>query len=239
MYYINRIQTYATYTHDYLPTDHQQQPTPTMKDYDKSFIYKITNGVLDYYGSSCDTYANRKSTHTTPSNSCTSKQIINGDLPWTMDIIEWFPCSCLDELEDREAYWIMNNVCVNEKVPGAARRAGGKNAYNKKRYEDNKEAINEQKKQYYEDNKEAINEQKKQYYEKNKEAINAKRNIKHNCDVCGGKYTTAHKAIHFKSKKHQKAIADAVALHAPPTQPQTINNTYNNTINCEVCNVTQ
>jgi len=176
-----------------------------MKDYNASFIYKITNGVLDYYGSSCDTYANRKRTHTAPSNTCTSKQIINGDLPWTMDIIEMFPCSCLDELEDREAYWIKNNECVNEYVPGAVRRSGGTKAYQKKHYEDNKEAINE------------------------------KKNIKHNCDVCGGKYTTSHKAKHFKSKKHQKAIADAVAVQAPHTQPQTINNT----INCEVCNVTQ
>jgi len=201
---------------------------PTMKDYDKSFIYKITNGVLDYYGSSCDTYANRKSTHTKQSNTCTSKKIINSGLPWTMDIIEWFPCSCLDELEDREAWWIMNHKCVNEHVPGAIRRAGGKKEYDKKRH-----------KQHYEDNKEALNEKSKQYYEDNKEAINAKRNIKHNCDVCGGKYTTAGKSAHFKTKKHQKAIADAVAVHAPPTQPPTINNTYNNTINSEVCNITQ
>jgi len=194
-----------------------------MKDYNASFIYKITNGILDYYGSSCDTYDNRKSGHTKPSNTCTSKKIINGDLPWTMDIIEMFPCSCLEELEDREAWWIMNNDCVNEYVPGAVRRAGGKKAYYKKHYEDNKEALIAKQKQYYADNKEALNE---------------KQNIKHNCDVCGGKYTVQNKLQHFKTKKHQKAIADAVAVHAP-TQPQTINNTYNNTINCEVCNVTQ
>jgi len=177
-----------------------------MKDYNASFIYKITNGVLDYYGSSCDTFNNRKSNHTKPSNTCTSNKIINSGLPWTMDVIEWFPCSCLEELEDREAYWIKNHECVNEYVPGAVRRAGGLKAYKKKRYEDNKEAINE------------------------------KQNIKHNCDVCGGKYTVQNKLQHFKTKKHQKAIADAVAVHAPPTQPQTINN---NTFNCEVCNVTQ
>ncbi len=196
------MRTITTVTPDYLPTTNQQQPT--MKDYDKSFIYKITNGVLDYYGSSCDTYAHRKSKHTTPSNACTSKKIINSGLPWTMDIIEWFPCSCLEQLEDKEAWWIKNNECVNEYVPGALRRAGSKKEYHKQRYADNKEAMN------------------------------AKKSIKHNCDVCGGKYTTRHKSTHFKSKKHQKAIADAVAVHAP-TQPQTINNT----INCEVCNVTQ
>jgi len=203
MYYINRADTNTTYTHDDRPTTNSNQPT--MKDYDKSFIYKITNGVLDYYGSSCDTFENRKSKHTTQWNTCTSKKIINSGLPWTMDVIEMFPCSCLDELEDREAWWIMNNKCVNEHVPGAIRRAGGTKEYDKQRYEDNKEAINE------------------------------KQKIKHNCDVCGGKYTAVNKMQHFKTKKHQKAIADAVAVHAP-TQPQTINN---NTINCEVCNVTQ
>jgi len=175
-----------------------------MKDYDKSFIYKITNGVQHYYGSSCDKYETRKSTHVAPSNACTSKKIIHSGLPWTMDIIEWFPCSCLDELEDREAWWIVNNECVNECVPGAIRRSGGLKAYQKK--------ISAQ---YYEDNKEAMNEKHKQYYTDNKEAINEKKNIKHNCDVCGGKYTTTGKSAHFKTKKHQKAIADAVAVHHP------------------------
>jgi hypothetical protein len=184
-----------------------------MKDYNASFIYKITNGVLDYYGSSCDTFENRKRGHTSSSNPCTSKKIINSELPWTMDVIEMFPCSCLEQLEDREAWWIMNNKCVNEHVPGAIRRAGGTKEYDKKK--------------------------QKQRYANNKEALNKKQNIKHNCDVCGGKYTTRNKSVHFKSKMHQKAIADAVAVHAPPTQHQTINNTYNNTINCEVCNVTQ
>lgn len=175
-----------------------------MKDYNLAFIYKITNGVLDYYGSSADTYEQRKSKHIAPSNTCTSKKIINSGLPWTMDIIEWFPCSCVEELEDREAWWIVNNECVNEYVPGAIRRAGGAKAY------------------------------RKQYRADNAEDINAKRNVKHNCDVCGGKYTLRNKSRHYKSKKHQKAIVEVVANHTPP-QPQTINNytvnCTNNTIN--------
>ena len=175
-----------------------------MKNFNKAFIYKITNGVLDYYGSSADTYDNRKRTHVAPSNTCTSKKIINSGLPWKMDIIEWFPCSCVEELEDHEAWWIMNNECVNEYVPGALRRAGSKQAYDK------------------------------QYQAENTETIKARRKVKHNCDVCGGKYTLSNKSGHYKTKKHQKAIAEAVASHAPPPQPQTINN-----INCEVCNITQ
>lgn len=189
-----------------------------MKDFNQAFIYKITNGVLDYYGSSADTYEKRKSTHVSKSNTCTSKKIINSVQPWSMDIIEWFPCSCVEELEDREAWYIMNNECVNEHVPGAYRRAGGKQAYGK---------------QYQAENAEAINAYQRKYRADNAEAINARRNVKHNCDVCGGKYTLRGKSGHYKTKKHQKAIAEAVATHAPP-QPQTINN-----INCEVCNITQ
>jgi hypothetical protein len=176
-----------------------------MKDFNKGFIYKITNGVLHYYGSSAVTYERRKSTHVAPTNTCTSKKIINSELPWSMNIIEWFPCSCADELEDREAWYIANNECVNECLPGAIRRAGGKQAYHK------------------------------QYDAENADKIKQWKKTKHNCDVCGGKYTLSGKSLHYKTKKHQKAIAEAVTTHAPPPQPQTINNT----INCQVCNITQ
>ena len=206
-----------------------------MKNFDQAFIYKITNGILDYYGSSADTYEQRKRLHVSKSNQCTSKKIINSGLPWTMDIIEWFPCSCVEELEDKEAWYIVNNECVNESVPGAIRRAGGKKAYNKQHYAENTEDIKAYKKQYQSDNAEDIKAYKKQYYTKNSDKINARRSVKHNCDVCGGKYTLSNKSQHYKTKTHQKAIAEAVATHAPPPPPQTINNT----INCEVCNITQ
>lgn len=206
-----------------------------MKDFNQAFIYKITNGVLDYYGSSADTYDTRKRTHVSKSNTCTSKKIINSVQPWSMDIIEWFPCSCVEELEDREAWYIMNNECVNEHVPGAYRRAGGKNAYNKQYRVENSEAINAYKKQYRAGNAEDIKAYQKQYRADNAEAQNARRKVKHTCDVCGAEYRLSNKARHYKTKKHQKAIAEAVASHAPPPPPQTINNT----INCEVCNITQ
>ena len=40
-----------------------------------------------------------------------------------------------------------------------------------------------------------------EYHEINKDAIDAKRKVRHDCD-CHGKYTTANKQIHFKTKKH-------------------------------------
>ena len=41
-----------------------------------------------------------------------------------------------------------------------------------------------------------------EYHHDNKEVIHIRKNEKHRCP-CGGKYTTAHKAIHFKSNKHR------------------------------------
>ena len=131
----------------------------------------------------------------------------------------------------------MNNECVNEHVPGAIRRAGGKQAYQKQYqnlyYSNNADKIKQNHKQYRAENAEDIKKQVKQYQAENAEAIKQWKKTKHNCDVCGGEYTLSHKARHYKTKKHQKAIAEAVASHAPP--PQTINNT----INCQVCNLTQ
>jgi hypothetical protein len=149
-----------------------------MKDYNKAFIYKISNGKLHYYGSSAVTYEHRKQGHMAKSNLTNSKIIINSGLPWTMEIVEYFPCSCVEELQDREAWYITNNECVNEKLPGAYRRAGGKIAYHKaylKRYrQDNKAAIKATKKRYRQDNKAAIKASNNQYYQDNKAAIKAR-----------------------------------------------------------------
>ena len=105
-----------------------------MKDYNKAFIYKISNGKLHYYGSSAVTYERRKQAYMASSNTTKSKTIINSGLPWTMKIVEYFPCSCVEELQDREAWHISNNECVNASLPGAVRRAGGDQAYNGQYY---------------------------------------------------------------------------------------------------------
>ena len=192
---------------------------PIMRDYNQAYIYKITNGVLDYYGSSADTFERRKVIHSAPSNKCTSKQIINGELPWTMEVIEWFPCSCVEELEDKEAWYIKNHTCVNENDPGGMRRAGGRVAYDRQRYQENRDERNAN---------------TKNYYQENKETLKAKANIKHNCDVCGGKFTHQNKKRHSNSKKHQRALAEAVATTTPPPPPTVINNITNN--HCNITN---
>ena len=64
----------------------------------------------------------------------------------------------------------------------------------------------EYRKQYYENNKERVKEVSHAYWERNKEAINERRNAKHQCYICGGRYTTKHKSTHEHSKKHQRAL---------------------------------
>ena len=60
--------------------------------------------------------------------------------------------------------------------------------------------------QYRETHKEHLAELNHALWEKNKDKINEKRGIKHQCEVCGGKYTTRHKTTHAQSKKHQEAL---------------------------------
>ena len=102
-----------------------------MPDYNKAQIYKIVspNHEKVYYGSTVKTLNDRFSNHKSELR-CSSKEIINAG---NADIkhVEWFPCDNKHALEDREAYFILNNWddCVNKTVPGAIRRVG-KKAYN-------------------------------------------------------------------------------------------------------------
>lgn len=57
---------------------------------------------------------------------------------------------------------------------------------------------------YYEQNKDKILKSALDHYNTHKEDINKRRKEKLVCDVCGGHYTLNNKAIHFKTKKHQK-----------------------------------
>ena len=138
-----------------------------MKDCNKGFIYKITNGKLHYYGSSANTFAQREESHMATSNDCKSKTIINSGLPWRMQIVEYYPCSCVEELEDREAWYISNNECVNERLPGACRRAGGKRAYLKRYYQKNAAAIKARHKRYKQQNADSFKARNKQRYQEN------------------------------------------------------------------------
>lgn len=165
-----------------------------MVNYQEAKIYKIINDEMEglvYYGSTCNTFAKRLSTHK-KNRDCTSRVLFEYGKP-QMILVEKYPCNDKMELKQRERYYIENNECVNKCIP---------NRTQKEYKEDNKEQISLQKKEYYQDNREQFLLQQKEYRENNKEQINKKTE----CD-CGGKYTHNHKARHLKSKKHQAFIS--------------------------------
>jgi hypothetical protein len=129
------------------------------------------------------------------------KIIINSGLPWTMEIVEWFPCSCIEELEDREAWYISNNECVNENLPGACRRAGGQTAYTKQCYQNNSYARKAYQKQRYQNNSDAILAQQKQYKQENADSIKA----------CSKRYRQENaEAIKARKRHYNEENADSI-----------------------------
>ena len=88
-------------------------------------------------------------------------------------LIEEFHCETIDQLRQKEAYYIKNIPCVNKNIPGRT--------------------VKESLKQYYKNNKDYF----EQYYENNKEYYQSK----FKC-ICGGCYTRRHKSEHYKTKTH-------------------------------------
>lgn len=112
-----------------------------MNKYSNGKIYKIVspNHPKVYYGSTIMRLAQRMTKHRELHFSkymegpgCSSKEIIDAGDAKILEV-EAFPCMCKEELEDREAEYILNDFegCVNQFIPGAMRRAGGKKAYMK------------------------------------------------------------------------------------------------------------
>jgi len=165
-----------------------------MSDYSNGKIYKVWSPNHDkvYYGSTTMTLEQRMVQHRSPSNYATSKQIVDaGDAD--IEQVEEYPCMNKHELEDREALVMQADWdgCVNGYIPGAVRRAGGKKEYQREYYEENGVRIRARQREY-----------QKEYYKNNTEELRKK----HQCE-CGGKYTHANKARHFRSKRHQAHIS--------------------------------
>ena len=123
---------------------------------------------------------------------CCSIQILNRN-NYSVFEIETSPCNTLSELRLREGEFqmqyksSMGALCINMCIAGALARAGGVVEYSKQRYIDNAEKI-------------------KQYKQTNATKIASRAAVKHNCSVCGGRYTCNNRAKHFKTKVHQDAM---------------------------------
>ena len=119
-------------------------------------IYKITsmnNPELVYYGHTCQTLAQRFSSHKSPSNKTSSKQIIDkGDA--IILLVEDYPCESENEARAKEGFYILNNPCVNKCIAGRT---------DKQYYLDKKEILDEYQKQYDANHKEQISKRMKIY----------------------------------------------------------------------------
>ena len=142
-----------------------------MPDYTKSKIYKIVGeDGSTYYGSTTEKYINnRLAKHRFTTSTAYTK--IMSQMEFTIEIIEEFPCSSKQELEDREAYYIRNYECVNKNIPNRTPNEYRIDNIDKKiqqmkqYYIDNRDKI----KQYYIDNRDKQLQQMKQYYIDNRD----------------------------------------------------------------------
>lgn len=178
-------------------------------------VYKITSSQTDkiYIGSTFEKYlSNRLHGHRKnykryqqgKFNFITSFKLLEYD-DCEIELIKKYDDITKQELRAKEGKYIKKNmdIVVNKNIAGRIMKqyrednAEEIKKKNKKYRGDNEERI----KQYREGNKEKANQYTKQYYRDNIEKIKQKKNGNHDCE-CGGKYTTAHKSRHEKTKKH-------------------------------------
>jgi hypothetical protein len=159
--------------------------------YQRGKIYKIVCNITGevYYGSTIDERLNDRLSLHKKDKTCISRNIINGG-DYKMELIKNYPCNSKYELQEEERKYILENECINIKIP---------NRTQKEWYEDNKDRILEKLKQDRINNPEKFKEQ----YENNKEKRLEKKKQKIKCE-CGALVRIDNLARHKKSMKHIK-----------------------------------
>ena len=153
-------------------------------------IYKLVCNVTGdtYYGSTIQSLKRRLQKHKVD-----YKRYLNGKLNYYTSfkiienanydiyLVEDYGCLNRKQLQRIEGIYIKYNDCINKRVEGRTR----------------KESMNA----YYEKNRDKKKEYLKKYRENNRDKLKEYKNQKFYCP-CGGRYTHANKARHYKSKKH-------------------------------------
>jgi predicted GIY-YIG superfamily endonuclease len=160
--------------------------------------------VKDVYVGSTKNFKVRKSNHKSESmNEKTNHKKVykmitkhGGWDNWSMLKIEDFECETRLDARKRERYWLEHYNATMNTLTPSRERSEWTADYSR---------------QYRQDNRDVINAQKK---------------IKHDCEVCDGRYSNDNKARHFKSQKHLRATnaagwADLFAEVAPDTSVMT------------------
>ena len=117
-----------------------------------------------------------------------------------IELIEYYKCDTLQELERREGEHSKTNKCVNKCVAGRTR---------KEYFHDIKDKHSKFMKTYYKENQEKIKEINKEYYNQHQDAMKEYASKKTVCG-CGKEYPRGNKYHHEKSSHHQKWLEENV-----------------------------
>ena len=175
-----------------------------MQRYNNGKIYAIRSHQTDrvYIGSTCMPLAKRLYAHRRDKKRyengrfsyVTSFTILEFDDHY-IELVEEFACDNKMQLERREGQVIRaTENCVNKNVAGRTCA---------EYYQDNAEQIKQYQKEYRRDNAELIKQKDRERHQR--PDVKQRKNKKHDCP-CGGKYTTAGKSVHLKTKKHRDYI---------------------------------
>jgi hypothetical protein len=152
-------------------------------------IYKLSNNYLVYYGSTIQSLNQRFNVHKQQQQTrkCSSNLLFKGDVDVKCEVIENFQYNDIQELRNREDYYIQNYECVNTK--------GSKKWNRKENDKKNEKELKEKRKIYDLKNKEYIRIKQKE--------ANFKRDYKEKikCDKCGSNVNKLGIYRHKKTKK--------------------------------------
>ena len=176
--------------------------------YQRGKVYKIVDVGYNqcYIGSTTETLSNRLSKHRCQYKMYKEgkKNKVNCCLLFDeygienckIELVETYPCSCVEELRTREGYYIQNTKCINKRIAG---RTGLQWSY------DNKEHLAKYNKTHYEKNKEEQKKSFQEYRDKNKEMIKHKQSVSVCCE-CGATVSKGNLARHNMTIKHRQYL---------------------------------
>jgi hypothetical protein len=185
--------------------------------YNDYFFYKLvclTHDVdLSYVGSTAN-WRNRKYKHNTIWNNPNNKeynikkyQIIreNGGF----ENFKMVQIDFREHLTQREAEAVEEEYRVELRANMNGKKCSAgcetRQEYESKYRQDHKWEKAEYDTKYRQNHRQELTEYQAKYRQDHQEEIKQKQNVKHECEVCGGKYTQSNKACHIKSKKHETA----------------------------------
>ena len=165
------------------------------KDFRNGRIYRILNHIDDecYVGSTCQALCKRMAVHREDSRRdknrhrpLYAKMNSYGVENFYIELLEEYPCEHVEQLHQREGYYIRKFGTLNKTIAGRTRQeyTEGNRESRREYYDANKEVFRERQREYNELHKEKILENKKEYYERNKDTLRAKRRRTCRC-ICG------------------------------------------------------